>query len=123
MPPVQRPLYRTAIAFACGAAVTDLSIDVRRRPSCRAVSVKQCEVVAAQGFPSCTFNRHRRFSNAYAASSGDNQVLALPAGWTAPTELPFSGLSDPFAVAVDTAGNVYVTDLGNSRIVKLPARS
>ena len=35
--------------------------------------------------------------------------------------LPLTGLSDPIAVAVDTAGGVYVTDYGNHRVVKLAA--
>jgi serine/threonine protein kinase, bacterial len=32
--------------------------------------------------------------------------------------LPFTGLNDPHGVAMDTAGNLYVT--GNNRAVKLP---
>ncbi len=35
--------------------------------------------------------------------------------------LPFTGLNNPLGVAVDTAGNLYVTDTGNKRVVKLPA--
>ncbi|MDP7738083.1 serine/threonine-protein kinase PknD [Mycobacterium paragordonae] len=40
-----------------------------------------------------------------------------------PTEvaLPFAGLSGPLGVAVDGAGNVYVADNGNNRVVKLDA--
>ncbi len=37
--------------------------------------------------------------------------------------LPFTGLNDPSGVAVDTAGNLYVTDTGNNRVVKLAAGS
>jgi sugar lactone lactonase YvrE len=37
--------------------------------------------------------------------------------------LPFNGLHDPRGVAVDAAGNVYVVDSGNSRVVKLAAGS
>jgi serine/threonine protein kinase, bacterial len=40
---------------------------------------------------------------------------------TTPTVLPFTGLNKPDGVAVDTAGNLYVTDLSNNRVVKLPA--
>jgi serine/threonine protein kinase, bacterial len=34
--------------------------------------------------------------------------------------LPFTGLNQPYAVAVDAAGNIYVADWGNNRVVKLP---
>ena len=37
--------------------------------------------------------------------------------------LPFTGLDGPDGVAVDTAGNVYVTDATNARVVKLAAGS
>jgi serine/threonine-protein kinase len=37
--------------------------------------------------------------------------------------LPFTGLSNPLGVAVDTAGNVYVTDNSNNRVLKLQAGS
>jgi serine/threonine protein kinase, bacterial len=35
------------------------------------------------------------------------------------TVLPFTGLNNPVGVAVDTAGSLYVTDVGNNRVVKL----
>ena len=37
------------------------------------------------------------------------------------TVLPFAGLNNPRGVAVDSAGNLYVTDPGNNRVVKLAA--
>jgi DNA-binding beta-propeller fold protein YncE len=37
--------------------------------------------------------------------------------------VPFTGLSDPSGVAVDAAGNVYVADSGNNRVVKLAPES
>ena len=37
--------------------------------------------------------------------------------------LPFTGLSGPQGVAVDTAGSVYVVDYRNKRVVKLAAGS
>jgi NHL repeat len=43
-------------------------------------------------------------------------VLELPAGWPAPSELPFSSLNQPNAVAVDTTGDVYVTDGGKAKL-------
>ena len=37
--------------------------------------------------------------------------------------LPFTGLNAPWGVAVDAAGNLYVTDFVNNRVVKLAAGS
>jgi serine/threonine protein kinase, bacterial len=45
--------------------------------------------------------------------------LARPATQTV---LPFTGLNEPFGVAVDSVGNVYVADYWNSRVLKLPVR-
>ncbi len=39
------------------------------------------------------------------------------------TVLPFTGLTDPSSVAVDAAGNVYLTDTWNDRVLKLAAGS
>jgi serine/threonine-protein kinase len=49
-------------------------------------------------------------------------VVKLAAGATTQTLLPFTGLNIPWGVAVDGAGNVYVTDHDNNRVVKLPAQ-
>jgi hypothetical protein len=49
-----------------------------------------------------------------------SRVLVLPGGMTTQVELPFTGLNRPTGVAVDTAGNVYVTDSGNNRVLELP---
>jgi DNA-binding beta-propeller fold protein YncE len=35
--------------------------------------------------------------------------------------LPFPGVREPYGVAVDTAGNVFVADVNNNRVLKLPA--
>jgi len=40
----------------------------------------------------------------------------------AQTVLPFTGLNDPYDLAVDSAGTVYVADFNNNRVVKLPAQ-
>ncbi|MDP7729999.1 MULTISPECIES: serine/threonine-protein kinase PknD [Mycobacterium] len=57
-------------------------------------------------------------------------VLALTNGFpfrsgTPQTQivLPFTGLDGPLGVAVDISGNVYVTDTGHNRVLKLPADS
>jgi serine/threonine-protein kinase len=47
--------------------------------------------------------------------------MKLAAGSATRAVLPFTGLNQPGAVAVDTAGNLYVTDNGNNRVVKLAA--
>ena len=44
-------------------------------------------------------------------------MLKLPAGASTQTELPFTGLNDPWGVAVDSAGTVYVTDRLNNRVL------
>lgn len=52
----------------------------------------------------------------------NSRVLKLPAGLNTPIELPFV-VPVPMGVAVDDAGDVYVTDGGNRRVLKLPAWS
>jgi hypothetical protein len=64
----------------------------------------------------------------YVADSAGNRVLTLVAGpgtwkamvgWTQTQALaPLVGLDVPAGVAVDTAGNIYVADTGNNRVVK-----
>jgi DNA-binding beta-propeller fold protein YncE len=53
------------------------------------------------------------------------RVLALPAGSSTPTVLPFTGLTYPSGVAVDGAGDVFVGDAiafgNNGRVLKLAA--
>ncbi len=53
---------------------------------------------------------------------GNGRVLKLAAGSDIPTDLPFTGLNEPHGVAVDGAGNLYVTDRGR-QVVKLAAGS
>jgi serine/threonine-protein kinase len=61
-----------------------------------------------------------------APPSGQTAQPAPPSGQTAQpapppvqTVLPFTGLNSPDDVAADAAGNVYVTDYGNYRVLKL----
>ncbi len=55
-------------------------------------------------------------------------MVKLAAGSSTQTVLPFNGPngvggSGPWGVAVDTAGNLYVTDGFNNRVLKLAAGS
>jgi DNA-binding beta-propeller fold protein YncE len=47
----------------------------------------------------------------------------LPANREREFALPFTGLHEPRGVAVDAAGNVYVADSANNRVLKLAAGS
>jgi len=48
-----------------------------------------------------------------------NRVVEMPAGSAKPTVLPFRDAGFPQGIGVDSAGNVYVEDGLNQRIVKL----
>ncbi|MBV8350429.1 MAG: hypothetical protein JOZ49_23850 [Mycolicibacterium sp.] len=43
--------------------------------------------------------------NVYVVDAGNNRVLKLAVGSTTPTALPFAGIGQPNAIAVDTTGN------------------
>ena len=47
-------------------------------------------------------------------------MLKVAAGSSTQTVLPFTGLNKPLGVAVDTAGNLYVTFNANNRVLKVP---
>ena len=56
------------------------------------------------------------------STTHSDRVLKVVPGAKTWTALPFSGI-DPRGVAVDAAGDVFVTDLRNNRVVKLAAGS
>jgi serine/threonine protein kinase, bacterial len=56
----------------------------------------------------------------YVADHGTQRVVKLAAGSSSQEMLPFTGLIAPTGAAVDSAGNVYVTDDPN-RVLMLPA--
>src|SRR5262249_6070435 len=51
-----------------------------------------------------------------AGYSGDSNFAAIPLGQVV---VPASGLNFPGSVAVDSAGNVYIADTNNNRVVEL----
>ncbi|WP_036511375.1 serine/threonine-protein kinase PknD [Nocardia aobensis] len=55
------------------------------------------------------------------SGGGGSSPPPVNSAYSAQTALPFTGVSLPTDVAVDAAGNVYVTDMGNDRVVKLAA--
>ena len=60
--------------------------------------------------------------NVYVSDSPNNRVLKLAAGTTTQTVLPFTDLKEPGALAVDTAGNVHLADVG-MRVLELAGGS
>ena len=52
--------------------------------------------------------------------SNYNRVTEFVMASNASKTLPFNGLNHPQGISVDTAGNVYVVDTGNNRVLKLP---
>jgi sugar lactone lactonase YvrE len=70
--------------------------------------------------------------NIYVADSGNIQVVKIPAGGGDLQTLPASGaplpgfgsvLTAPSGVAVDAAGDVYVSDAGTNQVYELPSAS
>ncbi|MBF6466799.1 protein kinase [Nocardia beijingensis] len=55
------------------------------------------------------------------SGGGGSSPTAVAPGYSSQTSLPFSGVSLPTGVAVDAAGNVYVTDMGSDRVLKSAA--
>ncbi|MGV9821643.1 serine/threonine-protein kinase PknD [Nocardia xishanensis] len=55
------------------------------------------------------------------SGGGGTSPTSIAAGYSSQIPLPFTGISLPTGVAVDAAGNVYVTDMGSDRVLKLAA--
>lgn len=54
----------------------------------------------------------------YVADQYNNRVVKVTAGSSSPTVLPFSNISFPKGIAVDSSGTVYITN-NNQRVVML----
>lgn len=60
----------------------------------------------------------------YVTDSDNHRVVKLAPGASTQTVLPFTGLTVPWGVAVDTAGSVvYVTDHDTNQVVELAVES
>ncbi|WP_433684210.1 serine/threonine-protein kinase PknD [Nocardia sp. CA-119907] len=55
------------------------------------------------------------------SGGGGNSPTPIAGAHSSQTPLPFTGVSLPTGVAIDTAGNVYVTDMASDRVLKLAA--
>ncbi|WP_245673088.1 serine/threonine-protein kinase [Nocardia lijiangensis] len=55
------------------------------------------------------------------SGGGGDPPTSIASGYSSQIPLPFTGVSLATGVAVDTAGNVYVTDMGSDRVLKLAA--
>src|SRR5262249_44045264 len=75
-------------------------------------------IAAAVGIPALTKDHA---SGRSPASSSPPTSLQRPSNEQ--EVLAFTGLAGPMDVAVDSLGNVYVSDFGNNRVVKLAAGS
>jgi DNA-binding beta-propeller fold protein YncE len=62
-------------------------------------------------------------SNRPSPSSSSSSATPSGRSYAAQVVMPFKGLNGPRGEAVDGAGNLYVTDNGNNRVLKLPAGS
>jgi hypothetical protein len=55
----------------------------------------------------------------YVTDTGNQQILDLPAGASSPTALPFTDLANPAGLALDSAGDVFVSN-ASATVVELP---
>jgi serine/threonine protein kinase, bacterial len=98
----------------------------RRRvkwPVIAAVTVVLTTLTAA-GIAAYRLESHPPTSQSPTAQPAPSQGQAgQPASPSGQSVLPFSELGTPSGVAVDSAGNVYVADSGNSRVLELAAGS
>ena len=95
----------TALVAALMCAMT---VAGTRTPIARAVTA----VVAAPSIGATP-----TVGDVYVSDLDKKQIVKVPAGG-GPQSTVGTGLNDPFGVAIDAAGNVYIGDRGNHRVVK-----
>lgn len=80
------------------------------------------QIQVGTGF-SGTFAVADAAGNVYVADTYNSRVVKIPSGCASATcqTTVGTGLSNPFAVAVDGVGDVFIGDTGNNRVVEVPA--
>ena len=87
------------------------------------IAVTSTAVIA--GAAGCGTSRtpHVTTSDIATPTTSAQGSATTPSGYGPPSLLPFTGFNHPGGVAVDTAGDVYVVDGDNFRVVELAAGS
>ena len=79
-------------------------------------------LLAPQGIAVNIDNKTLNANFVFIADTGNNRIVQvsenLPATGYTQSTLPFSGLSAPRGIAVDSALNLYIADTGNNRVVE-----
>ena len=101
------------------AATMSSSSSTERRAGAGTADGDRCNGPAVCG-RSSGFRGGDATDDLYVTDSRDNRVMRLVKASNTAITLPFNGLNGPQGVAVDGAGNVYVADAGNNRVLKLP---
>jgi serine/threonine-protein kinase len=95
----------------------------RQKASVIPAALLTVTVIAAAIVITVTNSRQHQNSNSPQITPTTIQTQTAQPASAPQVTLPFAGLSNPVGVAVDTVGNVYVTDIGSNRVLKLSAGS
>ncbi|WP_433193645.1 serine/threonine-protein kinase PknD [Nocardia sp. CA-107356] len=120
--------YQTVreLAAAAGAAVGDSTVSTTGGVAARhgrriRLSPKAAELLAAAVAVTVVAAVAIVIGVQRESGGGGNSPTPVAPAYSSPTPLPFAGVDLPTGVAVDTASNVYVTDMGSDRVLKLAA--